>query len=252
MKAKTFFLAALLVTLATIFVSCSRDDDSNTPLTNESIVGRKYFSDKVYKWEEEFVYRDHWEQTEILFAENNTAYLTCIKTYCETGNTTRSEVKKASFNLAYPNVIFESLNSNGNTVSHYATFTDNNTLVFDGGQQRSLEMYGVPTEWSNLSGIRFCTTSHAYAGPYTGQVFMHEYRDALDSLHYETIGLGVDYAYYSEGWYTNFLYTLEIDYPNIKMTPINNSGIVDRSLTGHFVDANTILIGENSTFTRTR
>lgn len=246
---KKSIIALLFCAIAVIMVSCNKDNnnDSNTPLTNETIVGKKYFSDKVYR-----CVQDNWEQTEILLAENNNAYLTRITTNFETGNESRSEIKKASFNMAYPNIIFEATDNTGNITSYYASFPDNSTLVFE-GEQRNLEGSGAPADWRWINGDSFSTSSHSDDGPYTGQVFVYEYTTGLGKIKQKIIRLGTRYAYCSWGENTQFWYTLEINYPNIKMTPVINSGGIlgDGSENGSFVDANTIVIGEN-TFTRTR
>ena len=224
MKRKILILITLFLSVAGFSVSCSRDDDSNTPMTTESIVGKKYFSDKVYKcdW-------DEWVQTEILFAENNTAYLTCIETIFGTDRETRTEVKKASFNMAYPNIIFEMTNNDGSVKSFYASFSSNNSMVFE-GQHRDLEGMGVPLNWEEVKGVNFSTNPQTITGPFQGQAF--GYIDAFDSLQ-NAFRLGIDYAYWG------VLYELRIDYPNMVWGTNNFSNI---EVEGHFVNSDTIII----------
>ena len=126
----------MCVAAAFSFISCEKE------LTNESVVGMKMYTNKYAGY-------SGWVQSEIRFAANNTAYLSYTTTNYETGEESASELEKATYNLVYPDVIFE--DEDGRIYS--ATFVDNKTLVFDGAafdeEKEEIKALsdGTPNNW---------------------------------------------------------------------------------------------------------
>ena len=112
MKTNKFKILGLLMCIALAFVntSCNREDDTNnnTTLTNETIVGKKYYTDKLFDGEQMV-------QAEIRFTENKTAYLSCYYTDLNKKTKVQKSIVRASYNLTYPDIIFE--DESGNVIS---------------------------------------------------------------------------------------------------------------------------------------
>lgn len=268
MKTNKLKMVGLLMSIAATLsvASCSPDDnndingsnnDNNGPLTEESIVGKKFYTNKM-------LYKGYWHQSEIRFASNNTAYLTWIETDYTSGQEHRSDQQKATFNLDYPDVMFETEEGK----LYPAIFTDNNLLVFDGYNLTDLdeEKEGAPESWGYVKGWHFRTNPQTITGPYLGQVFYgtHEedivWKSGKEIYTFETtLYFGANTAYVYEFAYgysnRNVWGQLSVNYPNFTiMDNYSYSG----NCKGRFVDANTIVITEfkgrpvNQTLTRIR
>lgn len=216
MKTSKFKLMALLMCVAAAFsfVSCEKE------LTNESVVGKKMYTNKLPGLFD-------WFQSEIRFAANNTAYLTTIYTDYVTGEERTSELEKATYNLVYPDVVFEDEDGR----SYSATFVDNKTLVFDGPTiDEEEEVMGryYPYCWRTAQGWSFYKNPHDITGPYAGQHF-EGYSDYFYYYCLE-IDLGVNYASIGGG---DYIGRLVVNYPTIAIGDI---------FEGRFLDANRIQI----------
>lgn len=267
MKTNKLKMVGLLMSIAATLsvASCSPEDnndindsnsDNNGPLTEESIVGKKFYTNKM-------LYEGYWRQSEIRFASNSAAYLTLIYTdYVDndSGQEHRTDPQKATFNLDYPDVMFETEDGN----LYPATFTDNNLLVFDGRNLTDLdeEKEGAPASWGYAKGWHFYTNPQTITGPYLGQVFYgtHEedivWKSGKDVYTFETtLYFGANTAYVTEyGFFSRYAWgSLTVNYPNFTIMDYDNG-----NCKGRFVDANTIVITEfsgrsvNQTLTRIR
>ncbi len=244
-------MVLLLFVAAAFFVaSCTPEDnndingsnnDNSSPLTEESIVGKKFYTNKLCCF-------DSWSQSEIRFASNNTAYLTQITTKYSSGEEDRSDPQKASFNLDYPDVMFET--EDGDLIS--ATFTDNKLFVF-GGQnlsdiQEEFEAMNVyrytPAYWGwRLHGWHFRTNPQTITGQYAGQRFVNGYDKITFGVHCAGVNVHFDELVNpdsprgsSSGTIELWAGSLTVNYPNFF---IGDDGW---SVEGYFVDANTIIV----------
>ena len=102
MKKVINLLGILLIFTATTTMFSSCGDDENDPLTNESIAGKKYYTDKKL-----FGVSDDWEQAEISFTFDGYAYLQLTEIDFETGDIYKHDRDKATYNLDYPNIAFD-------------------------------------------------------------------------------------------------------------------------------------------------
>ncbi len=220
MKTNKFKMLGLLMCIAAAFsiASCDREDgpsnngggDDNTPLTNETIVGKKLYTDKLPS-------QRCWLQSEIRFAANNVAYLTNTRKDYESGEENAENPEKATFNLVYPDVVFETEDGK----SYSATFTDNNTLVFAGGEineeQVALEYWVYKlVSWNDSKGWHFTSNPQTITGPYAGQVFGWSSAQFSFSL---TFYFGANYVYHSQNNLggSNGTYSFIVNYPNISI-----------------------------------
>lgn len=226
----------LCIATAFLLVSCIRDNgnDDNTPYTEESLVGKAFYTNSY--WSND----DWWHQTQIRFGANNTAYLTRTRTkeegevYTETDGPVR-----ASYNLFYPNIVFEDEDGN----SYAASFVDGQTLVIsrNGGNLTDIEEeleLETPKKWEKTKGWHFRTNPQTITGPYLGQYFVggltydgHKYPGIKFYANIATVGRLYDHC---EG-------KLNVDYPNFTVT---GSGYIsgEGNAEGYFVDANTIVL----------
>ncbi len=260
-------MVLLLFVAAAFFVaSCTPEDnndingsnnDNSSSLTEESIVGKKFYTNKLCGF-------DRWSQSEIRFASNNTAYLTLITTHYDSGQEDRWSPPKASFNLDYPNVVFET--EDGYYIS--ATFTDNNLLVFGERDLSDIEeefiamhMYQyTPAYWS-ANGWHFRTNPQTITGPYAGQRFVNGSNKITFGVHCAGVNACFAELVDPDSPMGNWSGTIElwagsltVNYPNFII------GTDSWSVEGYFVDANTIVVTDatkdsrhvsiNYTFTR--
>ncbi len=260
-RTKNNLLLLLICIVGTIpMTSCG--DDENAPLTNESIVGKKFYTDKcIFTCDfepENSGYYDHynpWTQVEIKFSSDGYAYLQKNYYDYETGELVdQDSKKKALYHIDYPDVVFDPVDyDNSSTV--YAQFTDNNTLVFEG----VLDYYESYTNiWRFLDGYILTTNPQTITHPYInqyfeGENFTHPYTGKIWKylLHF-----GSHDAYFNitEGdydkkdSYLGWFDSLSIDYPNIRLV---NTKVGE--INGRFINANTIeMVVADSTVTLTR
>lgn len=235
-----FKIFCLFICIAVAFsiVSCDREEgpdghsgsNDNTPLTSETIVGRKYYTDKLPGF--------CWCQWEIRFAANGVAYLTETRTYYENGQEIISAPIKANYNLVYPDVVFEDEDGN----NYPATFIDNNTMVFNGDniEEDSLVFrftYFASTTkpWGQFSGWHFRSTPNTITGPYVGQKYTGSTNGLggiFEFVNSCSLSLGAGYAACKTDYYN--IGRLIINYPNIS--------IGTNFLEGRYVDENTIVL----------
>ena len=234
MKTNKFKLMRLLMCVAAAFsfVSCEKE------LTNESVVGKKMYTNNLPN---AYV----WVQSEISFAANNTAYLTKIYTDYEDGDVFRTSPYKATYNVVYPDVIFE--DEDGDIYS--ATFVDNKTLVFNISnydistidEEEMAMVEETPCFWREVEGWSFHEKPKDITGPYAGQYFEF-FGDVAGYGASQSIrmSLGVNYAYvrwdsYSDSYSRNAVGRLVVNYPTIA---------IGDSFEGQFLDANRIQLTE--------
>ncbi len=218
MRTNKLKMIVLLMCIAAAFsiASCDREDGpnnnggggDNTPLTNETIVGKKLYTNKLPS-------QRCWLQSEIRFAANDIAYLTNTRKDYESGEENVENPKKATFNLVYPDVVFETEDGK----SYSATFTDNNTLVFAGGEineeQVALEYWGYDlVSWNDSKGWRFTSNPQTITGPYAGQLF----RWSLEYFSL-TFVFGANYVYHTQSNLGGIdgTYSFIVNYPNISI-----------------------------------
>ncbi len=250
MKTCIKITSMLLCFAATMsFLSCNGSDE-NEPLTNESLEGKKYYTNKVYS-----SYFDSWCQMEVKFSSNNKAYFTFTKTDYGSGETYVSNPIRSTYNMVYPDVVFE----DDDGESYSATFVDNGNLKFLGAFVNE-ELACYDFNWfgigchgiGELRGWNFYSNPQTITGPYLGQEF-----SGGDSL----INGQVRHKIIRFGAHTGCLCSysgitddvLNVDYPNFTIDEPNGAYTV-----GRFVDANTLFVTKfwdedcELTFTRTR
>ena len=123
-----FKITTLLLCIAASmsFVSCDDDnslitDDDNSPITEESIIGKRLFSDNHYDRV------DYYEFDELRFGSNNKAYIIHHSEDLFDNESKQSDPYEIEYTLEYPEVIFK--NQYGDV--QFARFINGNELSVD-------------------------------------------------------------------------------------------------------------------------
>lgn len=215
MKLKHRLLLMMLLCGVSVvtFTACS--DEDNTPLTTTDLAGKRYYSDKLYD-----PYYDRWIQKEIRFTSDNKVYCTKIHEDFMTGKIEKSSPVEYEYVIDYPNLTIRG------EKTFFASFVDNNTIVFEGDTSLR-QIYKSASSTNKFEGLVFSTNPQTETGPYLGQRFNASSTDRL--------WLGGKFAHvYCEGT-GSFI----INYPNFIIYPYFNSSKETR---GYFVDENTIIL----------
>lgn len=237
-----WMVLAIILSTSLCVVSCAKENNSNdntaltndnSTLTEESIVGKFFYTNK-------YPTLDTWQQSEIRFGADNTAFITHTSIVYETGGTKTSRLVKATYNLFYPNIVFEYNNRN---IS--ATFVDNNTLVFDGGdfdgdwneEMDCMAAVGTPYSWGYVSGWHFYTSPQTITGQYVGQKF-----EGFNGTVSCRLYFGANYVFFDPGFHDcmgdHGDVVSSFSYPTFTIDEERDDSMSDVECV--FVDANTI------------
>lgn len=220
-------LAMMLTMTASVqFVSCTRDDDSNnggsnTPLTPETIAGRKFYTDKIYvpgTWNRRF------QRTEVRFASNGKAYFTNYFEYQDHDREDESTEVTAEYTLDYPQITFE---YDGKVL--FANFESNASFKFEGRQTP------YPQFPERISGWEFKTESQTITGPYMGWNF--EYHGGEFGVFFGARTAIVDCSkVIAHNLSISVFGALNVNYPDFSI----DDG--EDSVEGYFIDSNAIVV----------
>ncbi len=232
MNKNYIYIISLLIFIIVSFMLSSCGNKENDPLTVETIIGRKYYTDKVFDG-------NYWNQIEMSFSAGNTVFLKYKSWHFDDSPRPRDyETIDCSFELNYPYIIIQ--NKYGDKIS--AKFTNNNTLIIDGElndvdvELSSRELYRVIKydELKMLKGWSLSTNPTTLTGPYLGWSFYGE----LTTSEGFSEGFGVNF--HVEHCFVRYIGACdyEINYPYFSALCVNKKYTTE----GYFRNNDTLVI----------
>lgn len=250
-----FKITTLLLCIAASmsFVSCDDDnslitDDDNSPITEESIIGKRLFSDNHYDRV------DYYEFDELRFGSNNKAYIIHHSEDLFDNESKQSDPYEIEYTLEYPEVIFK--DKYGDV--QFARFINGNELSVDeGGDVLYYKRYSNNPQrvndyiWTHQGQVFFTRDSLMRTETRGGYDFeIKEVYECWLSFHKNYVTMsGRLLIYYSYGYYNEGPFTYEDTFS------YSEPYITTSFMEGYFVGDNSFMItkfkeeeGERSIF----